>query len=284
MKKPFVSIIVLNWNGKHYIHDCLQSIKKFTPKGHYEVIVIDNGSKDGSVPMLQRMKQQGFLHKLVLNKENLGFSTGNNQGFKESNGEFFFMLNNDTLVTENWLENLLKAAEKYPSAAAIGAKIIDKPMWETNNYQLLPDRERMTTCGGAMLMRKKAVKKIGVLDAEHFSPIYGEETDWCYRARNSGFKIMETDKSIIIHFGSHDTTKQAGRKKQFILMNTNRLKAMLFNLTLPEFMRHVPGLGLIFVNGLKRGEAVWLLQAYWNNIKNLGTIMRERKKRSAKLF
>jgi len=284
LKKPLVSIVVLNWNGKEYIKKCLESIKKNTKRRLYETIVIDNGSKDGSVEMLKKMKGRGFLDKLILNRENLGFSNGNNQGFKEARGQFFFMLNNDTLVTKNWLDNLLKKAEKYPKAAAIGAKIIDKPMFDSKNYKILSDRERMTVCGGAMLMRRNAAEKIGMLDAEHFSPIYGEETDWCYRARNAGFKIMETDASIIIHFGSHDTTKQTGRKKQFILMNTNRLKAMLYNLTIPEFLGHVPGLGLVFWTALKQGEAGWLLKAYWNNFRSWREIFKERKKRNAGLF
>jgi GT2 family glycosyltransferase len=284
LKKPIVSIIVLNWNGKEFIKKCLESIKKFTSPELYEVIVVDNGSKDGSVEMLQQMKKQDFLHKLILNRENLGFSKGNNQGFEIAEGEFFFMLNNDTEVTAGWLENLLEKAKQYPNAAAIGAKIIDFPMWEKHDYKILPDRERMTVCGGAMLMRRQAVEKIGMLDAEHFSPIYGEETDWCYRARNAGFKIIETDSSIIIHYGSHDTTKQTGKEKQFILMNTNRLKAMLYNLTISEMIRHVPGLGLIFVNALSSGQGKLILQAYWNNAKNLKEIAEERKKRKAKLI
>jgi len=282
LKKPIVSIIVLNWNGKDFIKKCLESIRKFSPKGIFEVIVIDNGSKDGSVPMLEKMEKQGFLHKLILNETNLGFSEGNNQGFKIAEGEFFFMLNNDTEVTENWLENLLEKAKEYPHAAAIGAKIIDFPMWEKHNYQILPDRERMTVCGGAMLMPAHVVKKIGMLDAEHFYPIYGEETDWCYRARNAGFEIIETDASIIIHYGSHDTTMQTGREKQFILMNTNRLKAMLYNLTLPEILRHVPGLGLIFVNALRAGKPIWILKAYWNNAKNMKEISARKKKKKGK--
>ncbi len=284
MKKTTVSIIVLNWNGKDFIKKCLESIKKFTSPELYEVIVVDNGSKDGSVEMLQQMKKQDFLHKLILNRENLGFSKGNNQGFEIAEGEFFFMLNNDTEVTAGWLENLLEKAKQYPNAAAIGAKIIDFPMWEKHDYKILPDREKMTVCGGAMLMHRSAIKKIGMLDAEHFSPIYGEETDWCYRARNAGFKIIETDSSRIIHYGSHDTTKQTGKEKQFILMNTNRLKAMLYNLTIPEMLKHAPGLGLIFVNAMCNGQGKLILQAYWNNAKNLKEIAEERKKRKAKLI
>ena len=92
LKKRFVSIIVLNWNGKEFIRKCLESIKRFSPSKLFEVIVIDNGSKDGSVQMLQEMKKNGFLQKLILNPENLGFSKGNNQGFEIADGEFFFML------------------------------------------------------------------------------------------------------------------------------------------------------------------------------------------------
>lgn len=130
-----------------------------------------------------------------------------------------------------------------------------------------------------MLLRKGVVEKIGALDAEEFSPIYGEETDWCYRARNAGYRIVETDSSRIKHLGSRDTKRQTGKDWQYVLLNTHRLKAMLFNLSTLEFLRHAPGLALVFVRAVPEGRLHLLLKSYRNNIKDIGKIMRKRKER-----
>lgn len=277
MKK--VSIIILNWNGKQWMEKCLKSIKENTDYPNYEVIVVDNGSKDGSVELLERMKKEGYLNVLIKNPENKGFAYANNQGFGASKGDYYFMLNNDTLVTKGWLENAVNVLESNEKIAAVGSKLIQLEDYEAKKYEIKPNRDRQTTCGAAMLMQKSIADKIGNLDAENFSPIYGEETDWCYRARNSGFKIMETDSSRIVHLGSVDTKRQTGKEWQYTLMNTNRVKAMLYNLGPIEFARHVPGLGLIFVKSIKDGMLKFLLKSYWNNVKMLGHTLKERIKR-----
>ena len=274
-----VSIVILNWNGKDYLKKCLESVKKNTAYPNYEVIVVDNGSVDGSAELLEKMKREGFLHKLIKNPENKGFAHGNNQGFSAADGDYFYMLNNDTLVEKDWLKNAVKVLESGRRVAAVGSKLIDLADYDNRNYKILPNRERQTTCGAAMLMRRNVVEKIGNLDAENFSPIYGEETDWCYRARNSGYKIMETDSSRIVHIGSVDTARQTGKEWQYVLMNTNRVKAMLYNLSFLGFVRHVPGLGKIFLQSIVSGMALHLLKSYWNNIRNLSHTRREREKR-----
>jgi GT2 family glycosyltransferase len=279
-----VSIVILNWNGKGLVRDCIHSIKKNTVYPNFEIIVVDNGSRDGSVEMLMEMKQKGVIQKLVLNKENTGFAAGNNQGFEIASGKYYFMLNNDTLVTKGWLEAAVNLLESSPKIAAVGLRMIDKENWEKKDFALGNDREKLTVCGGAMLLRKSVVKEIGLLDAKHFSPVYGEEQDWCYRARNAGYRMIETDKGIVIHLGSTDTKRQTGREWQFVTMNTHRLKAMLFNLSIPDFLRHAPGLGLIFLKSLREGTTLLLLRSYWNNLKGLGEVLEERKKRKARLF
>ena len=135
-----------------------------------------------------------------------------------------------------------------------------------------------------MMYSKKAVKRVGDLDAKLWSPIYGEEQDWCYRARNAGFRIVETNASRVYHIGGQDTTKSIKAVARYKLLERNRVRAMLYNLSLPDLARHVPGLGLIFVNSFGQGTAFQLLEAYAENIANWQEVLRQRKKRKVKLF
>ncbi len=283
-KKGLASIIVLNWNGIGFTKQCLYSIKNNTLHKPVEVIVVDNGSDENNVRALGTLKKNGLIDRLILNRENKGFAFANNQGFDTARGEYLFMLNNDTLVTKGWLLNAVKLMQSSEKMAAVGCRLVDLLPYRKKNFAPKPDRAVKTTCGAAMLISKKALKRVGKLDAKHFSPIYGEETDWCYRARSKGYKIMETGKSIVVHLGSQDTKKGRGKEAAFELLNTHRLKAMLFNLSIPQFLGHVPGLGLIFVNAAKDGMLAPLLKSYLNNAMNAGEIMKERGKRKARLF
>lgn len=278
-----VSIIVLNWNGIRFTKPCVESIRENTLHKPVEVIVVDNGSDEANVKELKELKKKGFIQKLILNDHNTGFSGGNNQGFEAAEGHYLFMLNNDTLVTKSWLKHPLKLVQDK-KVAAVGCRLVDLEPFKKKQYELKPDRYMKTTCGAALLTRRDVLGKIGVLDADNFSPIYGEETDWCYRARHAGYKIMETDKSLVVHLGSQDTKKGRGRASAYELLNTHRIKAMAFNLSIPEFLGHVPGLGLIFVRSFGEGLFLSLLKCYWNNVKNWREIMHERKKRGAGIF
>ncbi len=283
-KKGLASIIVLNWNGIGFTKQCLYSIKNNTLHKPVEVIVVDNGSDKSNVRALGTLKKNGLINRLILNRENKGFAFANNQGFDVAKGEYLFMLNNDTLVTKGWLLNAVKLMQSSEKMVAVGCRLVDLMPYREKNFAIMPDRAVKTTCGAAMLISKKALKRIGKLDAAHFSPIYGEETDWCYRARSKGYKIMETDKSIVVHLGSQDTKKGRGKEAAFELLNTHRLKAMLFNLSIPQFLGHMPGLGLIFVRAVRSGMLFPLLRSYWSNARNSAKILEERRKRNAKLL
>jgi GT2 family glycosyltransferase len=268
MKK--VSIIVTNWNGKELIEGCLRSIIENTDYPDYEIIVVDNGSTDGSVEMLERDFPQV---RLIKNKQNMGFGYANNQAFKIAKGEYVFLLNNDSRIVEkNWLRELLEIAESDHRIAVVGCSL-----------NVLKENKKITfkevhNTVGTMLIRKDVIEKIGDFDTENFSPIYGEETDWNYRARSVGYKIIKTSVPMI-HMDSVTTKKGFGAEFQYVLINTNRLKAMLYNLSFIDFMKRIPGLGLIFVQSFEQRTTLWLLKSYWNNIKNFKNIMKERWKR-----
>ncbi len=278
-KEKMVSVIVLNWNGWGFLNNCLKSIKKNTVYGRYEVILVDNGSEKKDVENIKKAKKKGLIDRVIYNKENKGFAFANNQGFEIAKGDYYYMLNNDTQVTRGWLKEAVKKAESDEGIGAVGSRLVQDVDFEKGNFKTGADREVLTTCGAAMLMKKSVVKEIGVLDAGNFSPIYGEETDWCYRARRAGYKIVETDKSRVVHYGSVDTKRQTGKEWQYTLMNENRIKAMLYNLGPLEFARHIPGLGLIFVQSIRDGMFLFLLKSYWRNMKNLGHTLEERRKR-----
>ena len=106
--KPFVSIIVLNYNGKGYLKSCFSSLQLINyPRSKYEVVLVDNGSKDGSVEYVQ--KEFPWVRIVLLN-QNFGFGGGNNKGVKFVKGEYIAFLNNDTQVTEDWLLELVQAS------------------------------------------------------------------------------------------------------------------------------------------------------------------------------
>ncbi|MFH1225495.1 MAG: glycosyltransferase family 2 protein [Candidatus Diapherotrites archaeon] len=277
MKKA--TIIILNWNRWELTRDCLNSLRENTDYADYEVIVVDNGSTDGSAG---KIKKEFPGARLIANKKNLGFAAANNQGFKAGKGEYFFMLSNDTILTKGWLTNAVKVMESGARIGVVGCEeVTNLDDFRAGRYGKGEDRDALTVSGATMLIKREVIENVGMLDEKEFSPAYGEESDLNYRARNSGYRIVQTYKSSIMHYGGKSSS-QLGKEKQYVLANTNRLKAMLYNLALPDLLRHVPGLGLIFVNSVREGRAHFLLGTYWANIKNLRRILDERKKRFAR--
>src|SRR5512133_2769801 len=115
--KPFVSIIIVNYNGRHYLEACLNALQQQTyPRECFEVIVSDNGSKDGSLALLR--EQYPWVHVLN-NGKNLGFATGNNVAIQQSKGQYVLLLNNDTAPDPVWLEELVTAGQSDPKAGFI---------------------------------------------------------------------------------------------------------------------------------------------------------------------
>ena len=120
MKKPLVSIIVLNWNNNQDLEVCLNSLTKQTYL-NYEVIVVDNASTDDSVELVKKK----FLNfRLIENKENYGFAKGNNIGINQANGKYVITLNNDTKVDSKWIEEFVKVGEDHPEVGSLSCKML----------------------------------------------------------------------------------------------------------------------------------------------------------------
>lgn len=206
MKK--VSIIVLNWNNYQDTKECLESLQKITYP-HYEVIIVDNGSKDGSTKRLQKEFPQ-YIY--IYNKENLGCAGGFNVGMKhalERGADYLFPLNNDMIVEESFLEPLLAAMEE--KVGIVGSAIYSYPQteilhtagekinfWKGGLRQLyLTEKEEVDCLDGCFLIRKELIDKIGYFNQAYF--LYREETEYCLLARKAGFKVICQPKSRIWH-------------------------------------------------------------------------------------
>lgn len=235
-----VSIIVVAWNVRDFLQKCLESIYKETKGIEFEVIYVDNASEDKSVEMVREHFPEV---NIIQNTQNKGFAEANNQGIEAAKGRYVLLLNSDTVILDNAIAKTIEFADSHPEAAVVGCKVLnpDKTLQLTcfmfpsilnillsasYLYKLFRKskffgRELMTwwdrdnvkevdvVAGCFMLVRKKAIQQIGVLDKRYF--IYTEETDWCYRFKKNGWKILFTPEPQIIHYGGQ-TTEQTSEK------------------------------------------------------------------------
>ncbi|MEC0171901.1 glycosyltransferase [Paenibacillus graminis] len=209
------SIIILTYNKLEYTVQCIESIRKYTKNESYEIIVVDNNSEDGTVKWLQ--EQNDII--TILNKENLGFPGGCNAGIKLASGSEILLLNNDTIVTRNWLSNMLKALYSEESIGAVGCttnncsyrqqipvsyssiESMHDFAKEHNHSNAKFWNERLKLVGFCMLIKKKVVEEIGLLD-ERFFPGNYEDDDYSLRIRKAGYKLLLCKDTFIHHFGS----------------------------------------------------------------------------------
>jgi GT2 family glycosyltransferase len=194
---------------------CIDSIRQFTELGTYEIIVVDNASIDGTIEWL---KQQDDI-KTILNNENLGFPKGCNQGIEIASGENILLLNNDTLVTQNWLDNLLACLYSSADIGAVGPVTNSaayystipvqyrslEEMHEFSSYYNISDCNkwdaRLKLIGFCMLIKKEVIDKIGLMD-ERFTPGNFEDDDFSIRMRQTGYHLVLCRDTFIHHFGS----------------------------------------------------------------------------------
>ena len=218
--QPLVSIIILTFNQLPYTFECVESIQRHTT-GRYELIFIDNGSTDGTIPWLRALVgREPASCSLIENGKNLGFAKGCNQGLEAAHGDYLLLLNNDVVVTEGWLSGLLACFRHRPEAGIVG------PL--TNNIsgiQRLPGspsspqaglggfavaiRDRFggrriynrRIVGFCMLFTRDLLNRVGYLD-ETFGNGNFEDDDYCLRAELEGFRNLIAGDVFIHHYGS----------------------------------------------------------------------------------
>lgn len=237
---PQVTLLVLNWNGKDLLATCLPPLLS-QAYPDYEVIVVDNGSEDGSIDYVrEQFPSVGILD----NGRNLGFSGGFNAGMRQVEGEVVVMLNNDVIVLGNdWLPQLIAPMQDDATVGITGCKLVF-PDGETlqhagarltyplaysehfgylerdeGQYDERKDVDYVT--GAAVALRQAVIAGVGLFD-ESFAPVYYEEVDLCYRARAAGYRVVYVPKAKAIHNESASFGQM--RERHRLTFHRNRLR------------------------------------------------------------
>ena len=207
-----ISVIVLNYNGKGFLDGCLTSLASQT-YSDFEVIVVDNGSRDGSP---EYVKENYPWVRLAKNDENLGFAGGTNVGIRAAKGEFVITLNNDSRADSRFIEELIKPMAD-PEVGVCAAKMLfpdgrinsagicisrsgaawDRGMFEPDRGQYEFVEEVFGACAGAALYRREMLDEIGLFDEDFF--LYLEDVDLAFRARLAGWKCLYVPGARVIH-------------------------------------------------------------------------------------
>ncbi len=276
-QNPEVSIVIPAYNNSKLTYNCLKSILLHT-NGSYEVILVDDNSHEKEAQeLLNKIKNV----RIIRNKENSGFIESCNIGAKASRGKYILFLNNDALVTENWLEPLLDVI-KRDDVGAVGAKLVypDGKLQEAGaiiwkdasgwNYGRFDDPNKpeynfvreVDYCSGATLMVKREVwEKIGGFDSR-FKPAYYEDTDLCFSVRKMGYKVVYQPKSVIIHFeGATSGRDTSSGVKKFQEINKPKFYEKWKDILLKEHYEPNPS-NLFLARNRRKGKNILVIDHY----------------------
>jgi GT2 family glycosyltransferase len=270
-----LSIVIVSWNTSEILTACLRSIYENAPTSSFEIWVVDNASKDDTV---EKIKSNFPDIRLIENATNMGFAGGNNQALSLCQGKYLLLLNPDTLVYPNSLQNLIDFMDANPEAGACGSRYlnpdgtlqpssfpiptlprefwrlfhIDKikkyGVYDMNTWSIDQPRQVDVLQGACLIIRNTVLEKIGLLDTDYY--IYTEEVDLCYRIRQAGWKLYWLPTSVIVHFGGQSTSQVADAmflrlyesKIIFIRKHYGKLQANIYKLilALSSLVRIIP--------------------------------------------
>jgi len=248
-----VFIIILNWNGKADTLACLSSLQQII-YSEYEIVVVDNGSSDDSVKKIKSLHPDVTL---IETGQNLGYAEGNNVGIRyalEQHADYVLLLNNDTTVAPDFLEQLVLAAQQHPDTGVFGATLfyMYKPdtawfagaKWNSQTLtfdypyqdQKLPENINTETdyaCGASLFFRSEVAKSIGLLDARFF--LVWEESDWCLRATRAGYGCIMVPSAHVWHKVGASFDGESSPLRQYFSYR-NRLLWAEKNLSLKDLL------------------------------------------------
>ena len=227
-----ISIIILSWNTRALLAQCLDSIEEHKGDIQLETIIVDNASTDGSQAMLKEKYPQIVL---ITNTQNVGFAKANNQAMHIARGDYFLLWNSDAFATPGAIQNLLRLAEKEPKAGIVGAQLRNADNSFQASHSPFPNQWRelliLTGLGRAflgrfypslgpeeekgpqmvdyvegacLLVRRQAFQEVGGLDEGYF--MYAEEVDWCYTMAKHGWQVWYQPEARVIHLGGASST------------------------------------------------------------------------------
>lgn len=246
-----VSVIVVNWNTRDLLRNCLNSIITQTSVAH-EIIVVDNASSDGSADMVRTEFPSATL---IANSKNGGFAAANNQGLRISRGRTVLLLNPDTLILDGAIDHMLAWLDRHPGVGCVGCQVLEGPgviqrtcfadptvlnsvMLEFGLMRLAPwipafgrswytdwdrrsEREVDVVSGMFMLVPRAVMDQVGLLDDAFF--VYAEESDWCRRIRKAGYTCVFSPDAQIIHLDGGSKSTSQIRSRMYVQMQKSHL-------------------------------------------------------------
>jgi GT2 family glycosyltransferase len=240
MDKIDISIIIVNWNARELLKECINSIYENMNQEFFEVIVVDNNSSDGSADMIKEVFGSKDNLIFIINSENKGFAGANNQGLVIARGRVILLLNPDTLIIGDVINSVYKCLCEDSSLGIAGCKVLNvdgtlqlacrrmvptpkdaffkligiskmfknRENFSRYNLTFIPEDEfcDVDSVSGAFLMiKREVINTIGLLDEDFF--MYGEEMDWCLRAKKAGYKVRYCPVGSIIHYKGESSRK-----------------------------------------------------------------------------
>ncbi|MCK4817156.1 glycosyltransferase family 2 protein, partial [bacterium] len=278
IENNLISVIIVNWNGKHHLEECLSSLSRQTFK-NFESILVDNGSTDGSVKFVSEKFPD---IRIVTLEQNEGFCIGNNIGLQHSTGEFVALLNNDTRVEPHWLAELLKEMLGDPKIGICASCMINyfqPDLLDTagDGYDIcgvgfkigngFPEsgyrdkRYVFAACAGGALYRRSMTEEIDFFDEDFFA--VGEDLDLSFRAKLAGYKCIYVPNAVV----NHKINQTVGPGSDFLLYHARRnveytyFKNMPLALLLLMWPIHLVYNLLTFAQALWRGRLSIFLKA-----------------------
>ena len=294
MSAPVASVIIPNWNGRRFLETCLASLGRQTCRD-FEIIVVDNGSTDGSVQMVRTYYPDV---KLIRLSQNEGFSRAVNRGIRSAAGKYIALLNNDTEADPEWLGELVKALDQNPDVGFCASKMLNffqrnlidnagdrlafygnitgKGEIDAGQY----DRPRLlfSACAGAAIYRREMLRDTGLFDEDFFA--YYEDVDLGMRAQLMGYRCLFVPTAIVYHI--HQATSDRMPAKRFLFLQRNIVFVHLKNMPLRLLLKMLPAFLtvhlLVSVTYLvKNKDPKTVLTIYLHLLKKLPSTLKKRR-------
>jgi len=252
-----VSVVIVNWNGKRYLERCLSSVLDQTYR-QFEVILVDNGSTDGSVEFVSRTFPQV---RLIENPENMGFAAGSNRAIESANGDYVATLNNDAQADGRWLEELVRPMEADQQVGMCASKMLfyhqpqlinsagislDKVgiAWDRKLGEPEADEDSLQEvfgpCAGAALYKRRMLEEVGLFDEDFFC--YLEDVDLAWRARLRGWRSLYVPGAKVYHL--HSATSGEGSPFKGYFRGRNKVWTIVKNYPNPHLLLWSPLIAL----------------------------------------
>ena len=258
IERHAASIIVPNYNGGHHLVALFEHLGTQTLRD-FEVIFVDNGSGDGSVPQAQQLaRRHGLPLRVIQNETNRGFSPACNQGIAAAVGRWLVMLNNDTRPEAKWLEMLVDTASSAPEVGMVASKMLRAARpeqidsagiavdwmgivwdWRGGEVDQADEHEAVEVfgpCGGAALYSRAMLDAVGAFDEDFFA--YMEDVDLAWRARLAGWRCLLQPQARVLH--DHSATLGHTSPRKRFLLGRNKVWLLIKNYPDPWFTRNLP--------------------------------------------